>query len=654
MALNPNESAAFGMFKAIKDSESVFGDTNKLEVTPSQEKRIPEAEYRSSMKDQDILDLVAQWRNDYQPYFDEIEPTQKKAFDYWLGKQQGKELTMKSSSSDPSPLVDNVIFTAVETFLPLATRANPDPVVTSDPSEDGQRISRAIHSTLVYEADRQKFRRKLARLLRRWNWDRLGVVKISWDFKLKQIKTDIIPAKRMIFDRDGYIDEGGIFRGEYVGEKKRDTAGNIITMFAKGDDELKKYIINKVKGKLASKIDYFEWWYRGRDLFFTLGNEKVLGKFKNPNWNYDIPANEFQEEKKDEEGNVIQEAKEASEGQQGINFHKEPLAPYIFLSIFSSGTHPYDETSLILQNIPLQDVLNRRFRQIDSNVQNMNEGLVVSGKSFTQDQAANAANALRKGQAIMVPDGDVRSAVAHIEAPGLPSDIYENMKDMRDEIMNVYGTAGSTPQGLEQQKTVRGKILVSQQDTSRIGGTITEQLEQVADTIYNFWVQFIFVYYDEEHFVTSSGMEGGLKLLGIKNTMFQLVKMLDITVKEGSLIPKDPLTKRNEAVDLWTQNAIDPISFFRRLDEPDPKKSAIQLVLWKMAMAGNMQAMQAYLPDLPIFLQQQLPNEQPGTGGPAVNPNMEAQNLVPQIPEAGSPIAVAQESKQLIQRVPIQ
>ncbi len=653
MALNPNSNggAAEGMYQAVKDSEGIFGSTNKSTNAPTGQGKTPEAEYRSSMDDEEILSLVDNWRRDFAPYYEKIKPTQEKAFHYWLGKQNGSEnLTVMNTSSDPNPLVDNVIFTAVETFLPLATRANPDPVVTSDPSDEGETVSHAISAALVYEADRQKLRRKLARMLRRWSWDRLGVVKISWDYKLKELKTEVIPAKRFIFDKDGYVDEGGRFRGEYLGEKKRETAGNIIMMFAKKDPELKAKIEAECQGKLATKLDYVEWWYRGRDVFFTLGigtghDQLVLGKFKNPNWNYDIPGQEAQEASMDEEGNEIPAQEEVQE-QEGINFHKEPQPPYVFLSIFSSGTQPYDETSLILQNTQLQDIVNRRTRQIDKNVGQMNTAMILSGKSFDVNQATNAATALEKGQAILAPDGDVRNAAMRFAPTPIPDQVFEDRDGMRAEIMNIYGTAGSTPQGMQEQKQVRGKIMASQADTSRIGGTITETLEQVADSIYNFWVQFMFVYYDEPHFVTSAGIQGGTELIQIHNSMFPLVTMLDITVKEGSLIPKDPLTKRNEAMDLWSANAIDPIKFYKRLDEADPVGAAEQLMLWEMAKAGNMQALQAYLPDFPLFQQQGAP-----TQAPPGAPQPPIQGGQPPMPT--SPPAVEQQSHDLIKSVPI-
>lgn len=47
------------------------------------------------------------------------------------------------------------------------------------------------------------------------------------------------------------------------------------------------------------------------------------------------------------------------------------------------------------------------------------------------------------------------------------------------------------------------------------------------------------------------------------------------------MIPKDPVTEREEAITLWSEGALDPITFFEKLDFPDPKQAAEQLFMWK-------------------------------------------------------------------------
>ena len=111
-------------------------------------------------------------------------------------------------------MIDNLIFEAIETFIPIATRANPDPLVTADPSDAGQQLAHAVKSALVSEADKQKLRKKLKRVLRDWMIYKIGVLKFKYNVVLDRIETDCINPKRMLFDKDGHIDEGGFFVGE--------------------------------------------------------------------------------------------------------------------------------------------------------------------------------------------------------------------------------------------------------------------------------------------------------------------------------------------------------------------------------------------------------------------------------------------------------
>jgi hypothetical protein len=636
MALQTSPQSSSGVLGAIRGVMGLFTDVNKTDGSTEDATTIPTDEYESTLDDDEILQIISQRKRSYSIYYSPVEKSQALAFGYWLGNQKSEAFDVSDTQQSRQDLVDNLIFKAVETFLPIATRANPDPLVTADPSDLSQQMAKDIQVALVDWADNVKFRRKLARATRNWTWGRIGVLKVYWEPHTKAIKVDVINPKRMMFDKDGYVDEGGVFVGEWEAEKKKATADKLIEMFPKKKDA----ILAKAKDKLGTKLEYIEWWDKSSDLFFTIDDNLVLGKYKNPNWNYDGTV----KEKDPDTGAEIETEV------QGTNHLKERTSPYRYLSVFSTGLQPHDETSLILQNIGLQDSVNGTLRQIEKNVQSMNNGMVVSGKSFTEDQAAQASSALRRGVSIRVPNGDVREAVQRFPAPPLPADVYSHLQDSRQQIEDIFGTSGSTPQGLEGTDTVRGKVLVNQMDSSRIGGGITECIEQLADSVYNLVVQFMFVYYDEEHFITTAGAVAGTELITLKNANFPLLKTLSVTVKEGSLVPKDPLTQRNEAVDLWSENAIDPLSLFKKLDFPDPVQATQQLILWQMLQKGQIQP-QMYLPTFQIQGQGTLPTEQPATGGNPINPPTGQNENPPAEPTSGE--AIGSQSSALLGAVKI-
>lgn len=632
MALNYDPNAQSGIWNSIRGALGLFSDTNKAQGIDENTNPTPTDEYESTLDEVEVMELIGQWKRTYAVYYDPIEKGQKTSFNYWVGKQ-------KTDAGDVESVMDNLIFEAVETFLPIATRANPEPLVNADPSDIGQQIAKDVKVALVNWADQQKLRRKLAKSTRGWLLNRLGVIKMSWSPITKQIEISVVNAKKMIFDKDGYVDEGGIFRGEYEGEKKSATADKLMEMFPKKADKIKA----KASGKTGTKLDYIEWWYRGKDIIFTL-DDVLLGKYKNPHWNYDGEEVSMDPETETEIKTPI----------QGTNHLKEMLSPYRYLSIFTTGEQPHDNTSLILQNIPQQDKINRRERQIEDNVKRMNNGIVVDGDAFTEEQASQAASALARGVAIRVPKpmGNIANKVVRLPAPALPADVFESLRDGRQELRNIFGTAGSTAEGVKSQESVRGKILVNQMDSSRIGGGITEYIEQLADSLYNLAVQFMFVHYDEEHFITTSGSITGIELITLKNDRFPLLKTLDITVKEGTLVPKDPLTQRNEAIDLWSASAIDPRSLYKKLDFPNPDEATEQLILWQMLQQGKIMPNQY----LPSFGQSTQAGQMPppnAVGGPAVNPiGASAPGGMP--PEQQPQGPVQAESQQLLGAVPIQ
>jgi len=633
--MNENSIQGSAMFGAVQQVHGLFADINKTKESSDNLTIKPVDDYESSLSEEKITSLTNSWKRDYSPYEGEIKKDQQLCFDYWIGKQQ----TDIDDLTAGRRIIVNKLFTAIETFLPIATRANPEPLVSGDNSNEGQALMKDVKDALVYQASIQKLKRKLAKMTRHWMLNLIGAVGIDYDVEIDDIKTEVIHPSKFIFDKDGHINESGLFIGEYLGERCKASADRLAELFPKKKD----VIMVLASGKKGTKLEYIKWWWRGTDVFFTLGDTIVLGKYKNPHWNYD-----GQTERVDAETGA-----KITEDVVGINHLPRPTAPYVFLSIFSTSQRPHDDTGLILQNISQQDQINKRHRQLDKNIDGQNNGIVVDGRVMTKEQASEAASAKRRGAAIMV-NGNPREAVSFDAAPPLAPDVWKGLQKSEMDLDNIFGTSGSTPTGIASEDTARGKIMVSQMDASRIGGGITEYIEQVAETIYNFWVQMMIVHYDSTHYINILGAQEGSDLVQLVNTRF--TKALTITVKEGSLIPKDPLTQRNEAIDLWSANSIDPLNLYKKLDFPDPNAAAQSLILWQMLQKGQIQPQQ-YLPSFqaPALPQQpgSLPTEQPGTGGPAVNaPTGQPIENAP-APAAGTQTAADIQSKALLQSVPV-
>ena len=119
----------------------------------------------------------------------------------------------------------------------------------------------------------------------------------------------------------------------------------------------------------------------------------------------------------------------------------------------------------------------------------------------------------------------------------------------------------------------------------------------------------MYVYYDEPHFASILGKERTREYIQLVNSEFGKTKLL-VGVKEGSMIPHDPINKRNEAIDLWTAQGIDPITFFDRLEFPNPREAAKNLFLWKADPIALFPDLQQAQQQQQVIQQQQMAQQQ--------------------------------------------
>ncbi len=528
------------------------------------------SELTLDMEDSEIVKLTDKWEKIWNEstakaeWETQIEENEK----YWLGKQFDQPGGKKER-----PMVDNIMFESLETYLPQATRRNPDPIVTLDASEDTDRVKEKyiekVKNRLSDISDKNKIRLKLKKGARHWAIYQLGVAKFGWDLDNDIPVVRIIRPKKVYLDPDSTIDEDG-YTGDRIGEARKMTADKIIAIVGeqedtidpqsgeivqKGNTKAIEYLKEKVKGDLATEVGFKEWWTT-KYMCWKLDSH-ILMKKKNPHWNYD---SESTEEVVDDYGNTTSSA----EQKKGINHFSVPKMPYAFLSVFNLGDQPMDKTSLMGQNLANQDRINKRDKQIDKNADRMNGGLVVSlaRSGLTKDQAGGVAKALRKGGVVVIPDGSPREAIDQYNPVGLPVDVFNDRNDTRERLRDIFGVSGSSQAGLKAEDTVRGKIISRATDTDRIGGGVTEYLEQWCDDWYNWIVQLLYVYDTGFQFI-----EGGVP------------PKIVVSVKEGSLLPKDSTSIANQALELAGLNRIANIDLYERLEWPNAKEVAANVWL---------------------------------------------------------------------------
>lgn len=537
-----------------------------------------EDEFTLKLDEQELLRLSRLWINKYATYEAKIKIRQDKNKAYYLGRQNqgGPQATYEESISA------NLLFEAVETFLPAALSKNPEPVVWADNTEEGNAVSDVVKTMLQYHADTQVLRRKLSLVVRHWTTYFIGAMKHGWDAKIGDIKSEIVDPRNFIFDPEASIDSYGDYDGAYLGERITCTAQRLADLFPKH----RAYITIMVDGKMGTDVIYTQWW--NDDYCFYTFKDKVLDKHKNPNFNY--PK---KEEGEDQDGqSVVTEKK-------GRNHFAIPKKPYTFLAVFTLGEQPHDITSLIEQNIPNQNLVTKRTNQIDKNLDRANNSIGLSENNFNQETAKQAATAMQEGRPVLIPGGNISEAIARFPAPSYPEAAFRQLEVSKQDLRSIFGTEGISSQKPNEDTTARGMILNQQFDNTRIGGGVGDALAQFADNVFNWWVQLYYVYYDDQHFASIMGQMKAVEYVQL--TSADLDRQIVVSVSADSMKPHDELTEMNQAMSLWSAGALDPKTLLTMLNVPDPQKTAEMTVLWLLDKSSYLQL---NFPDLASQLQQ--------------------------------------------------
>lgn len=543
------------------------------------------------MDNQELLALAAQWTNAYNAYAGKITKRQETNKQYYLGTQGQNQNGLQST-----PVPDNILFEATETFLAQALARNPDPVVYSDNTDAGNEEARTVRTMLVFLADSLVLRQKMKMMVRHWNIYFLGILKHGYDSSIHEICTEVRNRKNFILDPNGYVDEYGDFVG-YLGEKITAPASVLAEMCP----DKEQFIAETVEFKMGTPITWVEWWTD--EYTFTTYKGNVMDKSLNPHFNYPKNMPEVRGEQVTE---VLKE---------GRNHFARPKKPYTFLSVFSFQEQPDDETSLLEQNKYNQDYITERSKQIAKILRkSANTEIFNLAAGYTQQTASQALDAIENGTGALEP---IANSVRRLEAPTVPNAFFDEMNGRIERLRSIYGTLGATPEKQSEETTARGMILNQQRASDRIGGTIGDSLNQVAASSFNHWVQLMHVYYTKEHKAAVMGKLRAVEEASLTAESF--TRRLVVMAAPDSTQPKDSITEANQALALYeAQLPVDPKTILTLMDTPDVDKTIEGGILWQT----NKQAyIMSNFPELAQMLGLGQPQPQPGAppGQPGAN-----------------------------------
>jgi len=470
------------------------------------------------------------------------------------------------------PYKDNRIFLSVETMVPMVNARMAMPIVTeAQDTEASRELATDLGYSLMGLYDDLSLKPKFSMVTRHLVMGfRLACLKYSWDAgggffdeegePMGEIAVNWVRPQRLIID-EGADDISDV---PLIAEVITNTAEEIILKYPEKTQEIYREFgfVKGTRSQLGSKRNYHEAWFSYYDkkgikqeaVAWLVGNT-LLGKMKNPHWNYD-------EWETDSNGD-----------KHRLNFFKRPQKPYVLFNYINTGKYILDDTSLTEQASNQQDILNKRGRQIVENADSANSGTVYNSEMISADDVSKITGDPSER---VVVKGPVGNAAMRLPTNLLPEYVLQDKYDARNEIDNIFGTHAPI-RGEKSKTNTLGQEVMSQRSDLGRTQTLADAMEGGGTRLYQGLVQMMKVFWDTPQKVQYTGADGKTMFLEFSRNMIQ--DGVKVRVKAGSVLPDDKFTKREET--LKALALLDPLSIAEGLSKPNPKEFAKRMVLFK-------------------------------------------------------------------------
>jgi len=480
------------------------------------------------MKDDELVRLIDTRINEARSVKDKIDTKADKNEKYWLGNQ----LDLTKIPESRSKAVDNKIYMATETMVPILTSSVPEPEIEG-PIDNEIRDQIQQMLKLNYEII-HTMPAKLREFARNWMIGYVGVLKYRWD-KQKGFQTETVNWRKIGFDPVATR----LNECDFVYEWMDSTLKELTERFPDAKDKIiKRY----GKDKLGSKVRYVEYWGNGGEWVCWKLKDIVLDKMKNPNWDYNG------------KNNIL----------------KKQIFPYIVGKYFSTNKSIYDETSVIEQAIPIQDLINKRKNQI-SDMCDMNKRFwIASSVAISREDFQKFVNQVGE-RGLYVEGGDIAQIQQLLGK--MDQSYFNDLVQSTSEIDNIFGTHSTTRGERQGRETALGRQILFQSDLGRMAGIVEDVIEQTIEDWYNILLHMYKVY-------SRSGLKYEDGSINIDIPRDAIPDNAVVLVKKGTSTPLDRASRIQLAMQQAQLDRIDPETQYEELGYPKARERAEKLKAW--------------------------------------------------------------------------
>lgn len=490
---------------------------------------------------------------------------------YWLPEaNRGKQVF---EFQKDNIYLDPRIFVSIETIASTINARVPQPVVSpSQDSPTAQQLADDVGKGLYGYATKYRVNDLFRVAFRNGMIFREAYLKLRFDpnkNKIGEIVTEFIPPEDIIVDKDAVFDKSPKSIAHIIKDK---TYAELIDMFPEMDQKIMELAGLKRKDKsgkivayksvLAKICNIYEIWLQARvngklvpavvwvDEYYRL----ILGKQKNPNFNYDDDPTST--------GNILD----------------NPEPPFIPYNHLNTGRYFIDDTSMIEQAKYHQNIINKRGFQIGENASASAGGTVYNTALIKKEEVSRLVGDPNEKIGVK---GDVRMAFNRIPIPPLSPVVFTMLQDSRSQIDDLFGTHDISRGKDSGNQTLGQDQLQVQQDYTRMDD-MARAIERMATKYYTYLAQMMKVYYTEEHWFRLKGEDGKYDFVMMRSD--KISDGIDIEIESGSTMPMNKTAQQKFVTQLAQMGLIDPLTLYEvgaGASLPNPQKMLERLISFR-------------------------------------------------------------------------
>lgn len=484
----------------------------------------------------------------------------------------GKQVDVSRLYRYQVPYVENEIFVGTETIVSYLTTRQPQAEVYPAQDEDrSKQLAIDLERVLNCHSERFDLKRKLEVCVRNLLLKRVAFLKLRFDShhgKKGEIVVEVIDPEHVIVDKNAAMGENPAF----ICHVLKMSVEEMCIRFPKKKNEIYEAlgIVRGTPKQMTQEVAVREVWFTHYDkgepqecVAWYFG-KCVLDKGKNPNWRY-----------------------------SGDNFLDMPLKPFIPLNYINDGSHWIDSTTPVEQAASMQNILNKRGRQIMENADKANGILVISTDSgLTKDDAQNLTGDPNQKLLIKTSGNPVGSLVYQIPPHNLPSYVMDDKLDARNIIHTIMGTPAEFRGDDESEDgdgTLGQAMMVKNQAAGR-QDLIGRAIDAFMGRYFNFLTQMMVVWYDEDHYFVYNGGDGEFDHIIMRRDLIE--DGIAVDVKSGATLPFDKSRQEAVALQLAKLDMISPLDLYKDLHMDNAQKRYDNWFKWKsdpssLSRSGN-------------------------------------------------------------------